>query len=532
MSEEEVSVEELADDDELSKQIDEVMSAMEQASSDGEDGEPDEKLAAQVDGAALIEDIGLDRGEIEWRKEFVDFTEEDVQHLEEMGELFEDCQDEAAEEFYEHLQSYEGTQEILEKSTRSVKELKGTQTQYLVRLSEGIYGTSYFQDRARIGKIHDMLDMPPKHYLGTYMHYNNIIIPRIVESVIEEQADSGGGLMSSLTGSSEDEIREVSEEIADKIMAFLKITNLDMQVAMDTYIHSYTQDMSAMSDEVESAIAELDKLSQLIVQKAQQVDSLAQAAEENSETVADEVSDMSMTVEEIANSAGEVDKMSDRMEESAQTVRAMVGEIDEAVDEADGTRAENREKLETLADSLDDMSDITDQINELADQTSVLANRAGTEATDLTGEAGEKLRNIADQIKEISAEAEKRAEDAERLAENVADDIEDATEALDEIGEEIQEVNEKTSNVSEEMDEVVESSQETSSSMAEISEVTDQQAGIAEQIVEQVEDTAESSEEVSDEIVDVVGVVEKQSEEMKRLNEFVQSKTVSTDQLT
>lgn len=530
MSEEDVSVEELAEDDELAEQIDEVMSAMEGATSDG-DEPSEEKLAQQVDGATLVEEIGLDRDEIEWRKEFIGFDDEDVRLLEEMGELFEDCQDEAAEEFYKHLQSYEGTQEILEKSTRSVKELKGTQTSYLVRLSEGIYGNSYFQDRARIGKIHDMLDMPPKHYLGTYMHYNNIIIPRIVESVIQDQA-GGGGLVSSLTGSSEGEIREVSEEIADKIMAFLKITNLDMQVAMDTYIHSYTQDMAAMSNEVESAIGELEKLSRLIVQKAQEVDSLAEAANDNSENVAEEVSDMSMTVEEIASSAEEVDKMSDDMEESAERVRAMVDEIDEAVDGVDETRAENQEKLTSLADSLDRMSKITDNINELADQTSVLATRASTESTELTGEAGEKLRNISDQIKEIVAEAEKRAEDAERLAQEVSEDIEEATKALDEIGDEIEDVDEKSSEVSQEMGDVVDSSQETSSSMAEISEVTDQQAKIAEEIVVKVEDTAESSSDVSDEIDDVVDVVERQSDEMQRLNEFVQRKTVSTDQLT
>jgi heme-based aerotactic transducer len=531
MAEDDVTVEELADDDELAEQIDEVMSAMERAN-DGDDVSEGERLAQRVDGAELVEEIGLDREEIEWRKEFIGFDDEDVRHLEEMGDLFEDCQQEAAQEFYEHLQSYEGTQEILERSTRSVKELKGTQTSYLVRLSEGIYGNSYFQDRARIGKIHDMLDMPPKHYIGTYMHYNNIIIPRIVESVIQEQADSGGGLVSSLTGSSEDEIREVSEEIADKIMAFLKITNLDMQVAMDTYIHSYTRDMAAMSDEVEEAIAELEKLSRLIVRKAQEVDSLAEAATENSENVADEVSEMSMTVEEIASSAEEVDRMSDGMEESAERVREMVDEIDEAVGGVDETRAENREKLESLADSLDRMSDITDNINEFADQTSVLATRASTEATELTGEAGEKLRNISDQIKEIAAEAEKRAEDAERLADEVADDIDEATEALDEIEERIHEVDERSSEVTDEMDGVVDSSRETSSSMAEISEVTDQQAKIAEGIVVKVEDTAESSSEVSDEIDDVVDAVESQSEEMKRLNEFVQSKTVSTDQLT
>lgn len=163
----------------------------------GIDGPPrsvPEKLAARVDGERLLEELDLEDEEIEWRKEFVGFDDGDVRRLERMQEALDDIKDEAVEEFYQHLQRYEETQAVLDRSTRTVGQLKDSQAAYLVTLGNGTYDRSYFQDRARIGKIHDMLEMPMKQYIGTYMLYYNILIPRLADRVIERTtADLDGG---------------------------------------------------------------------------------------------------------------------------------------------------------------------------------------------------------------------------------------------------------------------------------------------------------------------------------------------------
>ncbi len=72
------------------------------------------------------------------------------------------------DDFYDHLQSFDETDEIIGRSSKGLDALKRDQIAYLKSLGSGEYGKQYFERRARVGKIHDMLDVGPKFYLGAY----------------------------------------------------------------------------------------------------------------------------------------------------------------------------------------------------------------------------------------------------------------------------------------------------------------------------------------------------------------------------
>src|SRR6056297_773120 len=127
----------------------------------------------QIDARGQLENIGMDEDEIEWRKDFLDIDDEDAERLAGMRDLLAANREEVAEQFYDNLQQYDQTMEILESSSRSVESLKKTQGAYLVTLADGEYGEEYVRNRARIGKLHDMIDMPLKHYIGQYGVYYN-----------------------------------------------------------------------------------------------------------------------------------------------------------------------------------------------------------------------------------------------------------------------------------------------------------------------------------------------------------------------
>ena len=115
-----------------------------------------------VVGADLTNRIGIDADEIAWRKEYTRFSDEDAQHLLDVSDVFEEIADELVEEFYQHLQTYDETIAILDSSSKPIQALKRDQQQYLIELGQGEYDQRYFDRRARIGKIHDMLDLGPK----------------------------------------------------------------------------------------------------------------------------------------------------------------------------------------------------------------------------------------------------------------------------------------------------------------------------------------------------------------------------------
>lgn len=209
-------------------------------------------LNDQVDADRLLDQLGLDDEEIQWRKEFVGFEQEDVERITDFDDIFREQADELADRFYNHLTDYEQTREIIDRSPKSIDQLKQTQKAYLTTLASGEYDQTYFTNRARIGKLHDLLDMPMKQYIGQYNVYYRLffeltadrIRDRLAESIEAEPfVDTAVDTERLVEALSED----VEESIAE-LQSLFKLLTLDMQVAVDTYIQSHVNDIEAQRD--------------------------------------------------------------------------------------------------------------------------------------------------------------------------------------------------------------------------------------------------------------------------------------------
>ena len=89
----------------------------------------------------------------------------------------------------DHLQSYDETIEIFGRSSKGIEALKQNQRQYLQTLFDGQYDRQHFESRARIGKIHDMLDLGPKIYFGAYSVFYEHLIDAVVEDLKSDLQD-------------------------------------------------------------------------------------------------------------------------------------------------------------------------------------------------------------------------------------------------------------------------------------------------------------------------------------------------------
>lgn len=245
-----------------------------------------EGLNDRIDPTLLQGALEITEDELEWRKDFINFSEADAGRLAKLEPVFQGNREEIAQAFYDNLQRYEETLEIIGRSDRTVEQLKETQRAYLLSLAHGTYDEAYFVDRARIGMIHYMLGMPMKHYLGQYGVYYELLVSvlseRIQEDVLEateewatSELETGGGLFGSLTGSSRagfDELPEeltetLSEAIADgmaDVLAVLRIMNLDMQMATDAYNYANKRRDVTPGDEERRADGLADEISEIL----------------------------------------------------------------------------------------------------------------------------------------------------------------------------------------------------------------------------------------------------------------------------
>jgi rsbT co-antagonist protein RsbR len=146
------------------------------------------------------------------RKDFLEFHDDDVQHLKSINALAQRYAGSVIDDFYRHLLSFEETRGFF-RDPEVLKRVKAAQQEYFLQLTEGTYDLAYAQNRLRIGAVHERVDLPVKAYLGMYNYYLRAVAKRLIEA-FEDQPQRAWSAFLSL----------------------MKLTFLDMGLAIDTYI--------------------------------------------------------------------------------------------------------------------------------------------------------------------------------------------------------------------------------------------------------------------------------------------------------
>ncbi|MEY3747890.1 MAG: hypothetical protein RL194_1349 [Pseudomonadota bacterium] len=162
----------------------------------------------------IAKKLGLDDAEIARRKSFLEFTDNDVALLREMHAQLQESSQGFASSFYQHLLSFPETAGLITDEAMLAR-LKQAQARHFSQLTEGGYDEHYIHQRLHVGVVHQRVGLDPKWYIGAYRKYLSFFFPLVAQTC-------------------EGDI----EKFHASYDALLKIVMLDMELAIDTYIHA------------------------------------------------------------------------------------------------------------------------------------------------------------------------------------------------------------------------------------------------------------------------------------------------------
>ncbi|MDS0476686.1 globin-coupled sensor protein [Natrinema sp. 1APR25-10V2] len=513
-----------------------------------------------LDVDELVDRIGLDETEIAWRKQFIGFDEADEQRLSELEPLLRDNREEIADDFYENVLRYEGTREVIDRSPKGVDALKQTQQAYLVSLATGDYDRSYFQNRARIGKLHELLDMPLKHYVGQYGVYYDLILSRLNERVqdrvvdaIEEWAEEreaerdGGGLerfvgalglgdeddeADGLEESFEEAVRAAIDDGMMDVLSLLRIINLDLQVATDTYVDSYARRLEESIErrerlareverDVQQPITDLYDSSQVVARRAEAISDHTESQAAGVTRAASELNEVSAAVEEVASVADEVRAESDRTERlAAEGVDAADDALDEleAIEDATDRVAD---AVDALAERTDEIDEVVDRLDDLAERTTVLAANAKIESSRGDGGGGETMGVIASEVRSFAEQTKADLSEIESAVEAVREEAAATVETTEETVTRVDAGTDRVRETVDSLEAIHGSAEKTAAGMEDVAAAADQQARGVEVAAETLEDLSNSADQVASAAESVAAASEQQTASLREVRDSV-----------
>jgi len=121
----------------------------------------------------LMEQLRITSLEIDRRKQYLNFTDEDANTLASIRPLIEENINKIVDAFYKNVLSFDKMDRIIGDSD-TLSRLKNHQRRYILTLFDGQYDEEYVYSRLRVGLVHKRIGLDPKLYISVMHHLSRI----------------------------------------------------------------------------------------------------------------------------------------------------------------------------------------------------------------------------------------------------------------------------------------------------------------------------------------------------------------------
>lgn len=299
------------------------------------------------------------------KAKFVGLTEQDLQRLVSIRPIFEKYVADIVHAFYNQLAQVPALMSIINNHS-SVDKLQQTLENYLMDMVSGEIGQDYIVRRKIIGSVHNRINLFPEWYLGAYTLIQNEVLAVLLREMKSEN------------------------EARDAFSSFQRLCSFDMQIAIATYIDSYTSSMMRLN-EIERIQHRLNESSAMLVATAEETS--ASIGEKESHVV--QMLDGTRDIQESSK------QMVSAVEEGKSEIASALNEIDRIVAIMD----ETRDKSNELIESANKIGEIVQVIHAISNKTNVLSLNASIEAA-RAGEHGRGFTVVAKEVRNLAMQTQ------------------------------------------------------------------------------------------------------------------------------
>lgn len=257
-----------------------------------------------------------------------------------------------------------------------------------------------------------------------------------------------------------------------------------------------------VTESARSAAGAVERIQKAVESLAEQTENASASLQQTSAGV----QEVSSSAENAAASAQEGNEYARTAEERAPAAAGVIAQAVERINEADRGSTGNRERLQSLWESVEQITGFVATVTNIADQTNLLALNAAIEAA-RAGEHGRGFAVVAEEVRKLAEQSGSAAGEISGLIERLEEEARHSMEATDTSRDVHAEAVRQAGEAQREMEETLEHIRQLEHIVAQSAELARSQASSGQEIAEAIQTVTSSNMEISRQVAEIKDLV-------------------------